>query len=107
MTRAAVVREPQSGAESLHDVGDAEGASEADSPVRARCVALLHQVGVKSARKIDDQDELVADLALESVQILRLITLVEREFELLIDTHDLTGVKTVADLVGFIRARVQ
>lgn len=102
MSRAAPAPEPFRGAEppQAGDVGEADGA------VRARCVALLHQVGVKGARKIDDDDELVADLGLESVQVLRLITLVEREFELLIDIHDLAGVKTVADLLGFVRARL-
>lgn len=97
MTRPALPRESEH-VDALRD-------DEVNHFIRTRCVALLHQVGVKSTRKIADHDELMADLGLESIQVLRLIALVEREFELLIDTHELTAVKTMADLVEFVRVR--
>lgn len=79
--------------------------SEARADTFDRAVALIRRVARDPAVAIRPETRLVADLGLESVQVLELVCAVERGFGIAIDAEDAAPVVTVADLVDAIEAR--
>lgn len=52
---------------------------------------------------IRPEAELVKDLEIDSLDIIDLVVLVERNFGIKVDNDDLSGIRTVNDLYEFVR----
>ena len=69
----------------------------------------ITETGIKLAKKVDDKSEtlkpdsaLVADLGLESVQIIEFLCEVEDHFDIVIGEDSLADVVTVSDLAKLV-----
>lgn len=71
--------------------------------VRERVCAHLLAVSRRD-RAPEDDEKLVVAFNLESVQVLELVSRVEREFGIIIGEEDLTPIETVGDLVEAVEA---
>jgi acyl carrier protein len=74
--------------------------SEIDSVVE-QLVSLLSSI-VDERRAVDATTALIADLALESIQVIEYLCDVEDHFDLVIDEDSLADVRTVGDLAAVI-----
>ena len=74
--------------------------SEIDSVVE-QLVSLLSSI-VDERRTVDATTALIADLALESIQVIEYLCDVEDHFDLVIDEDSLADVRTVGDLAAVI-----
>jgi acyl carrier protein len=74
--------------------------SEIDSVVK-QLVSLLSSI-VDERRTVDATTALIADLALESIQVIEYLCDVEDHFDLVIDEDSLADVRTVGDLAAVI-----
>lgn len=74
--------------------------SEIDSVVK-QLVSLLSSI-VDGRRTVDATTALIADLALESIQVIEYLCDVEDHFDLVIDEDSLADVRTVGDLAAVI-----
>jgi len=74
--------------------------SEIDSVVE-QLVSLLSSI-VDERRAVNATTALIADLALESIQVIEYLCDVEDHFDLVIDEDSLADVRTVGDLAAVI-----
>ncbi len=73
--------------------------------IRRRTESILRSVG-RVRGPLPDDTRLVADLGLESIQILELIVAIERAFDIRIDEREVVPIITIGDLIGAIAQRV-
>lgn len=64
---------------------------------------LRDELGV--ARPVRAEDDLIADLQLDSVGLLTLVVGLEDRFRIALAEEDAAGVRTVQDLAALVRAR--
>ncbi len=62
---------------------------------------------LKDPRSLTGDTDLVADLALESVQIMEFVVEVEDCYDIAIDLESLSNVHTVSELAAVVAARLQ
>ncbi len=74
--------------------------SEIDSVVE-QLISLLSSM-IDERRAVDATTALIADLALESIQVIEYLCDVEDHFDLVIDEDSLADVRTVGDLADVI-----
>lgn len=73
--------------------------------IEQELIRLLH-ASVEDAGQIDRETDLVADLGLESVQVIEFLCEVEDRFDVIIDEVSLADVHTVADLAGVVERTI-
>ncbi len=69
----------------------------------AALIELLHKA-LEQPREIGPDTALIADLGLESIQVIEYLCEVEDRFDLAIDEDKLADVRTVGDLAEVVRA---
>jgi acyl carrier protein len=73
--------------------------------LKSEIAAIISEVAEVSAERIDEHTPM-AELGVDSLDALRIIAAIEKKYQIEVPEEDISGVRTVSDIIGLVAASV-